>query len=398
MTNLKLAIFAYNHPESTLPLAKHLARKGHFVDYYFATSCSAQGCSAFSFGRKVWMPGLRLERMKYMSRYYDYMRSDKVRIYLFVLPPYPLRYLHSIAQFQFYAMGLFLKYRKYDYINVVGQNPLLLNLLKPLASHQNVYASLHETCPHYNSQNVDCRLMEYLIQNKINIITHSDALRNRLLEFYNADSNRITKIPFGVFETYSLFDTDNAIAKRLGNYLLFFGNILPYKGLDLLYNAIQSMGNRLGTMKVVVAGAGDDPILQKMANDPRYVLIHRHLSNEEIVALNKNAYCVVCPYKSASQSGIVPTSFLFGKPIIASDVGGMSEYIQNEENGILVRPNDASSLADALLRLMVDKTLHHRLCEGAQKFACSPMFAWDAIAEKYLNLFAHFTRQDCSSV
>jgi glycosyltransferase involved in cell wall biosynthesis len=388
MKNLKIAVFAYNHPESTLPLVKHLAKRGHYVDYYYVTFCRATGTSAFNFGRKVWLPGIRRGSRKFMKPYYDYMESNRVNIFLVVLPPYALRYFYFLSRLLFSFMGLFLKSRKYDIINVVGQNPPLIDLLRTLGTGHNIYTSLHEVTPHYPSQYVNYKLIEYLMSKGMNIITHSNASRDKLLQCVNAEANRIHVVPFGVFETYSLFDGSNCEIPLEKPYILNYGNILPYKGLDVLYEAAHLLGPRLDGMKIVVAGRGADPYLQRMTDDPRFVVINRYLSNEEIVALNKGAYCIVCPYKSASQSGIVSTTYLFGKPIIASDVGGFNEYIIDGENGLLVPPNDPKALAESLSRLMNDASLYEKLRKGALAFSSSPIYSWDVIADQYINIFS----------
>jgi glycosyltransferase involved in cell wall biosynthesis len=385
--NLKLAIFAYNHPESTLPLVKHLAKRGHAVDYYFVTYCRATGSSAFSFGRKVWLPGIRGGNKKFMKPYYDYMESSRVNIFLVVLPPYGLRYFYFMSRLLFSFMGLFLKSCKYDFINVVGQNPPLLDLLKALGTGHNIYTSLHEVTPRY-AAGANHKLVEYLTSKGMNIITHCNASRNRLLHRVNGVPDRIHVVPFGVFETYSLFDGSNCEITLEKPYILNYGTILPYKGLDVLYEAAQLLGPRLDGMKIVVAGCGADPYLKRMIKDPRFVVINRYLSNEEIVALNKGAYCIVCPYKSASQSGIVSTTYLFGKPIIASDVGGFNEYITDGENGLLIPPNDPKALAESLSRLMTDALLYDRLRKGALAFSSSAIYSWDAIVDQYVNIFS----------
>jgi len=285
-------------------------------------------------------------------------------------------------------MGLFLKSRKYDFINVVGQDPPLLDLLKTMGTGHNIYTSLHEVTPHYASQSVNNKLVEHLISKGMNIITHSNASREKLLQCGNAVANRIHVVPFGVFETYSLFDGSDCEVPLEKPYILNYGNILPYKGLDVLYEAAQLMGPCLDGMKIVVAGCGDDSYLERMINDPRFVVINRYLSNEEIVALNKRAYCIVCPYKSASQSGIVSTTYFFGKPIIASNVGGFNEYIIDGENGLLVPSNDPKALAESLSRLMTDAPLYEKLRKGALAFSSSPIYSWDAIVDQYMNIFS----------
>lgn len=385
---MKMAVFAYHHSECTLPLVKQFAAKGHSVDYYCVTYCRSKDACAFDYGREVFLPGIRKGNRKFMKPYYDYMESDRVNIFLVVLPPYALRYFYSLSRLLFSYTGRYLKSRKYDVINVVGQNRPLLDLVKNLGDDPGIYISLHEVTPHYASQRVENSLIEYLISKELNVITHSSASSERLMQ-YGAAESRTHVIPFGVFETYLLFDVNNSAIVPKDRYLLNFGNILPYKGLDVLYEAVQLLGARLGEMKIVVAGRGADPCLEKMRSDPRFIVINRYLSNQEVAALNKGAYGIVCPYKSASQSGIVSTSYLFGKPIVASDVGGFSEYIIDGQNGLLVPANDPEAVAESLCRLVTDESLYKRLSNGARAFSSSPIYSWDAIAGQYLSLFSN---------
>ena len=241
---------------------------------------------------------------------------------------------------------------------------MLLDLFRTLGPGNNIYTSLHEVTPHYASQHVSYKLIDHLLSANMNIVTHSNASRDKLLQYGNAVDERIHVIPFGVFETYALFDGSDCGMPFDKPYILYYGTLLPYKGLDVLHEAVKLLGHRLDGMKVVVAGRGTDECLPMMINDSRFFVINRYVSNEEIVALNNGAYCVVCPYKSASQSGIVCTTFLFGKPIIASDVGAFREYIVDGRNGLLVSPGDPVALAGSLLRLMADAGFYEMLREA----------------------------------
>jgi glycosyltransferase involved in cell wall biosynthesis len=201
----------------------------------------------------------------------------------------------------------------------------------------------------------------------------------------------VTVIPFGVFETYLLYPPHKKVLNLPSRYILFYGAILPYKGLDVLYDAIAILGNRVGSLKIVVAGRGDDPVLKKIQRDERFIVVNRLLSNQEIVELNMGAYCVVCPYRSASQSGIVSTSFLFSVPIIASDVGGFTEYVVNHQNGLLVEPSNPKALSEAIATVLSDKALHTTLQQGAAAFEHATQFSWRGISKRYLDLFRQKT-------
>lgn len=99
----------------------------------------------------------------------------------------------------------------------------------------------------------------------------------------------------------------------------------------------------------------------KNKNDERFILINRWLGNAELATLIRHSKCVVCPYLSASQSGIPQTVFNFDKPIIATDIESFEAVIQNELNGIIVRRNNVKEFADAIKRILNDDELYHQM-------------------------------------
>ena len=195
-------------------------------------------------------------------------------------------------------------------------------------------------------------------------------------------------VPFGLFETYLLFDNRLKLIRNNTNIILFYGSIRPYKGLNILIDAVDILKNKsFLNFKVVVAGSGIIANKAKLVNDKTYIIINRYISNEEIVALNKQARIIVCPYISASQSGIVMTTFLFGKPIIASDVGAFKEAITDMYNGLLITPNSAEDLANSINKLLNDTNLYNNLCKNVLKFNESSKFGWRQIAESTFNAY-----------
>ena len=93
------------------------------------------------------------------------------------------------------------------------------------------------------------------------------------------------------------------------------------------------------------------------------------------------------PYKSASQSGIVLTSFMFGNPIISTKVGALPETIKDGINGLLVEPDDVKGFAKAMMLLIEDKSLIKHLKEGALSFGHDDEYDWDNIAKKTIEFY-----------
>lgn len=117
------------------------------------------------------------------------------------------------------------------------------------------------------------------------------------------------------------------------------------------------------------------------------MVMNHFLTDEEMMQLNEMADVVLLPYKSASQSGIIPVSFMFGNPVIATNVGAMPEYIKDGENGIIVPANDSKYFADAMLKLLSDQTFLERLRQGAKEFGHGDKFDWKNIAKETLNFY-----------
>jgi glycosyltransferase involved in cell wall biosynthesis len=171
--------------------------------------------------------------------------------------------------------------------------------------------------------------------------------------------------PHPIYDHYGT-RVDKAEARRQlglsvdGKYVLFFGFIRDYKGLDLLIDAfgdprLQDCGARL-----LVAGEfyGDPkPYLERInsldIND--IVVLHNDYIPDSRVNLYFCASDIVAqPYKTATQSGVTQVAFHFEKPMLVTNVGGLPEIVPDGKIGYVVEP-DAQSIADALLKFYKEK-------------------------------------------
>lgn len=137
-------------------------------------------------------------------------------------------------------------------------------------------------------------------------------------------------------------------------YLLFFGLIRQYKGLDTLITAFADERIDKSKVKLIVAGEFYDDKL------PYETLIQQHQLKDNIILVDKfipdnevgNYFCaadmVVQPYKTATQSGVTQIAYHFNKPMLVTNVGGLKEMIPNNVVGYVVEPN-ATSVANAIV-------------------------------------------------
>ncbi len=85
-----------------------------------------------------------------------------------------------------------------------------------------------------------------------------------------------------------------------------------------------------------------------------------------MAAYFQKASLVALPYLSASTSGLLTTAYVFGKPVVATRVGALPEYVQEGETGLLVPPADAQRLAEAIVRLLTDDALRAQMSGNAR--------------------------------
>ena len=147
---------------------------------------------------------------------------------------------------------------------------------------------------------------------------------------------------------------------KSARYMLFFGLIRDYKGLDLLLRAYADSRFRDMNVRLIVAG-------EFYSGEEKYHELERELALEgevvwksDFVPDSEVRYCfgaadiIVQPYKSATQSGVTQIAYHFEKPMLVTNVGGLSEIVPDGEVGYVVNP-DPESIADALVDFFENK-------------------------------------------
>ena len=172
-------------------------------------------------------------------------------------------------------------------------------------------------------------------------------------------------------------------------YLLFFGFIRDYKGLDLLINAFADGRLRKFPVKLLVAGeyySSPEPYLtlikeKKLENfiDMRTEFI----PDDQVNLYFSAADMVVQPYKSATQSGVTQIGYHFNKPMLVTNVGGLSEIIPDGKIGYVVEPNSleiANALVDFYENDRIDE-FEANIVEEKKKFS------WSNMANTFLSVY-----------
>ena len=391
--NRRIAIITTGFTGSTLPLAKGFINKGIEVDYYILRGkihdMEAIQCEYNS--PHLGINAVPPEKWKELRVYYN---SDLFNLYCINLPrsfrrvPLLSRIMALFRRYCIRRAVLDINKKNYDLVNVVARydtNEIVLYLKSLTCKHK--VMSLHEVAPNkvFSDSLRLTPLMEYLFANKINIIVHSNNSLKEILKYNEVDKSLVKRIPFGLFETYKMVN-DTPIEGVPDKFILFFGGIFPYKGLSVLYDSVVKHREYFKDVKIVIAGEGKDPVLDRIVGDPQFVCFNRRLSSQELVWLIGKSMFIVCPHLAISQSGIPQTAFVYEKPLIASNLLAFREVITDGEDGLLFRAGDDEDLARKEHALLSDDTLYSSLIGHIKEFEVrKPVFSWNSIAEEYMS-------------
>jgi glycosyltransferase involved in cell wall biosynthesis len=168
--------------------------------------------------------------------------------------------------------------------------------------------------------------------------------------------------PHPIYDSYAEPVSKQEACNKLGidpnkKYILFFGFIREYKGLDLLLEAMSDARIRAAGIELIAAGeyyskdveANNNAIIEKHQLQSVVHLKTDFIPNSEVRYYFCAADLVVQPYKHATQSGITQIAFHFEKPMVVTNVGGLAEVVPDGKVGFIAEP-DPTSIADAILK------------------------------------------------
>ena len=216
---------------------------------------------------------------------------------------------------------------------------------------------MHNLVPHEKRAG-DKLLTNYFVQQMDGFIAMSQSVIDDIYKF-NTSKPKVLS-PHPLYDNFGKIKTRKEALKALNlddqyNYMLFFGIVRKYKGLDILLKAFADKRLNNGQLKLIVAG-------EFYEEDTEYInLLKQHNLMDAIIMTKSfvpddevaNYFCaadiVVQPYKTATQSGVTQIAYHFNKPMLVTDVGGLKEIVPDGKVGYVVNPNEdevATALVD----------------------------------------------------
>ena len=275
-----------------------------------------------------------------------------------------------------------------DILHLDGVSPSIARMIFRL--NVPIICSIHDARLHSGEKSWRNSLWRKLAFPHIrHYVVRSNFSKNLLRETYKIEEEKISVIPLGIYSIYKLWHKSKP-EKEEDKNILFFGRLSPYKGVEILIEAMKLVCRKLSDVKLVIAGEPMPwyllPDIPTLENNCQIALIGRYISNNELCQLFQKASICVLPYTDASQSGVALTSLAFHTPVVASNVGGLPEYIIDRETGLLVPPNDPESLAEALMSLLSNNGLRKKMAKNLEN-GRTGIPAWNQIAQMLAQLY-----------
>lgn len=318
--------------------------------------------------------------------------KDKAKINCY--GKYRIRDIRNISEF--YKLCADIENKQYDIIHFQEYGPLWMALFWRMYRKCPLVMTVHDPYHHlgtpFHRKVYEDFMQRIFVYKASRIIVHGSLLKNQVLERYDKKANRdVVIIPHGDFAIYNYWDKDGNSNKKVSQEknILFFGNVRANKGLEYLIKAEPIIRKNLNDYKIIIAGKCDDFKRYERHIKPgaRIEVINEYVPNREVPKYFRDASVVVLPYISATQTGIIPLAYSFGKPVIATKVGAIPEIVEDDKTGILVEPKNEKALAYAIMKLISDNNLLKEMSENALQY-CKRNLSLDSIAMKTMKIYS----------
>jgi len=259
--------------------------------------------------------------------------------------------------------------------------------------HIPVVTTIHNAGSHEPSFLFDqaTRLIAFLSDH---LIVHSRHNKNTLRRKVKVGSDHISVIPHGPLGLFKSGLQNFRQARGIRDdekVILFFGNIRPYKGLDVLLEAVSFVKAKGPlSLRLVIAGSLWEPwdryerLIQKLGLENEVIQLLGYVPADQVGALFSATDLVVLPYRHFdSQSGVRAAAVAFNDPMIVTDTGGLPDLVSDP--ACVVPCGDPDALAEKILAILSDDRLYQKLKNDAAKIENA--MSWEHIANQTISLY-----------
>jgi glycosyltransferase involved in cell wall biosynthesis len=265
--------------------------------------------------------------------------------------------------------------------------PCLGTLVKFVSSKITKIAVCDNVIPHENRMG-DKLFTQYFANQFDGFVTMSDLTSSELMDFTKKPK---TTIPLPIFTNYGDRIDKQEARKKLnldadGKYLLFFGIVRQYKGLDLTLEAMSHLVTQDKDVKLLIVGEFYDPIehynelIAKYGIADNVIIVNNYVTDEEVPLYFSSSDMVIQTYLTASQSAVSQTAINFHTPVLVTDVGGLSEIVLHGKMGYVCN-KDAKEISDCIINFFSE----NKYDEFSENVANEKhKYTWKSFSEKVI--------------
>jgi glycosyltransferase involved in cell wall biosynthesis len=256
--------------------------------------------------------------------------------------------------------------------------------------------TVHNIVPHEKSI-LDRWLTKIVLAFGDAYIVHSRGNQKNLVETCKIPEANIHVVHMPIHDMYVRSGEDSAsIRRRLGlpekgKVLLSFGNIRPYKGLDLLIEAMPEVLRAAPDAHLLVAGQNwgkwNDPygqLIQSLEIDRSVTALLDYIPMSQVADIFQVADVVVLPYKYFdAQSGVGNIALAFEIPMVVTRVGGLADLVDDDR--VVCSPEDAQALAQAIIPTLLDDQFRSKLKFDASRL--KSRYSWSAAISQTMKIY-----------
>jgi glycosyltransferase involved in cell wall biosynthesis len=316
-----------------------------------------------------------------------------------------LRRVLKIAEYPINIIEIIIKakQKRINLIHIQSVNEIELLMIMALKVFgYKVIFTIHNVFPrHGELTNFHKKIYKYMYSLCDHLIIHTESGKNQVVNLFKINKEKIIVIPHG---NYNLFVPEKIITnadakKELGfekntKTILFFGAIRSNKGLNKLLEALPIVVNSYNNVKCMIVGEPFDDYINYKNQIDEYNLNNYifeelgYIENTKVPLFFGAADIVVLPYLEVTGSGVLQIAYAFGKPVIASNLEGFVEVIEENKNGFLVDAEKTSDLADRIISLFDNEKLLKSMGNHS-KYLGKTKYSWESIARKTSHLYSN---------
>jgi len=213
------------------------------------------------------------------------------------------------------------------------------------------------------------------------LVVHNQVCKRELIEKLGVSAARVEVVPSGNYMNEAREGLSCPQARRAigigetNRVILFFGQIKEVKGLDILIEAIPAVARQIPEVTLLIAGrpwrddfSSYERIIDGLGIRSRCVLHIRYIPNEELGLYFAAADVVVLPYRRIYQSAVILMAMSYGRPVVVSDLPGMTEMVTDGQNGYVFAQGSKDALAEQLVQVLQNERGREAVAARAMEY------------------------------